>query len=175
MSINSGVCIKGQNYSHNAIDWYGKLGEVSEAEYLNWPIKWIVLFMCNLCDASPDMDIRVHEQYNIVEINHSRRYDKYEPFVSVIQAARVYFCSYPSLWKDKIYWWVVLKVKPRGVVEMPRIFAKTSCVQEPPPFQEELIEINNVEIKPPLQEVILHLSQLLLHQWCLHPLLHHLA
>ena len=29
---------------------------------------------------------------------------------------------------------------------MPRIFSKTTYVQEPPPFQEELIEIHNVEI-----------------------------
>ena len=29
---------------------------------------------------------------------------------------------------------------------MPRSFSKTTYVQEPPPFQEELIEIHNVEI-----------------------------
>ena len=35
MSINSGVCIKDQNYSHNTNDWYGQLREVVEVEYLN--------------------------------------------------------------------------------------------------------------------------------------------
>ena len=29
---------------------------------------------------------------------------------------------------------------------MPRSFSNTTYVQEPPPFQEELIEIHNVEI-----------------------------
>ena len=146
MSINSGVCIKGQNYSHNANDWYGQLREVVEVEYLNWPIKRTVLFMCDWFDPTPNMGIRVHEQYNIVEINHRRRYDKYEPFVLAMQAAQVYFCSYPSLQKDKVDWWVVSKIKPRGVVVMPRSFSKTTYVQEPPAFQEELIEIHNIEI-----------------------------
>ena len=72
MSINSGVCIKGQNYSHNADDWYGQLREVVEVEYLNWLIKRTVLFMCDWFDPTPNRGIRVHEQYNIVEINHRR-------------------------------------------------------------------------------------------------------
>ena len=49
-----------------------------EVEYLNWLIKRTVLFMCDWFDPTPNMGIRVHEQYNIVEINHRRRYDKYE-------------------------------------------------------------------------------------------------
>ena len=63
-----------------------------------------------------------------------------------MQVAQVYFCSYPSMQKYKVDWWVVKKIKPRGVVVMPRRFSKTTYVQEPPPFQEELIEIHNVEI-----------------------------
>ena len=146
MSINSGVCIKGQNYSHNVSDWYGQLRQVVEVEYLNWPIKRTVLFMCNWFDPTPNMGIRVHEQYNIVEINHRRRYDKYEPFVRAMQEAQVYFYSCTSLQKDKVDWWVVSKIKPTGVVVMPRSFSKTTYVQEPPAFQEELIEIHNIEI-----------------------------
>ena len=99
MSINSGVCIKGQNYSHNVNDWYGQLREVVEVEYLNWPFKRTVLFMCDWFDPTPNMGIRVHEQYNIIEINHRRRYDKYEPFVLAMQATQVYFCSYPKVCK----------------------------------------------------------------------------
>ena len=156
MSINSGVCIKGQNYIHNADDWYGQLREVVEVEYLNWPIKRTVLFMCDWFDPTPNRGIRVHEQYNIVEINHRRRYDKYEPFVLAIQAAQVYFCSYPSLRKDKVDWWVVSKIKPRGVVVMPRTFSKTTYMQETPPFQEELIEIHNVEINEEDQQTTLN-------------------
>ena len=93
------------------------------------------------------MATRVHEQYNIVEINHRRRYDKYEPFVLAMQAAQVFFfCSYLSFRNDKVDWWVVSKIKPRGVVVMLRSFSKTMYAQEPLPFQEELIEIQNVEI-----------------------------
>ena len=86
--------------------------------------------MCDWFDPTPNMGIRVHDQYNIL----------------VMQAAQVYFCSYPSLRKDKVDWWVASKIKPRRVVVMPRSFSKTTYVQEPPPFQEELIEIHNVEI-----------------------------
>ena len=72
MPINSGVCIKDQNYSHNANDRYGQLKEVVEVEYFNWPIKRIVLFMCDWFDPTPNMGIRVNMQYNIVEINYGR-------------------------------------------------------------------------------------------------------
>ena len=97
--------------------------------------------MCDWFDPTPNRGIRVHEQYNIVET-----FVKYEPFVLAIQAAQVYFCSYPSLRKDKVDWWVISKIKPRKVVVMPRTFSKTTYMQETPPFQEELIEIHNVEI-----------------------------
>ena len=92
------------------------------------------------------MGIRVHEQHNTIQINHRRQYDKYEPFVLTMQAAQVCFYSYPSLREDKVDWWVISKIKPRGVVVMPGSFSKTTYVQELPPFQEELIEIHNVEI-----------------------------
>ena len=144
MSTNSGVCTKGQNYSHKTNDWYGQLRKVVEVEYLNWPIKRTILFMCDWFDPTPNMGIRVHKQY------------KYEPFVLAMQATQVYFYSYPSLQKDKVDWWVVSKIKPRRVVVMPRSFSKTTYVQEPPPFQEELIEIHNVEITKEDQQVTLN-------------------
>ena len=73
-----------------------------EVEYLNWPIKRTVLFMYDWFDPTPNMSIRVHEQHNIVEIKHTRRYEKYEPFVLEMKATNVYFCSYPNLRKDKV-------------------------------------------------------------------------
>ena len=61
-----------------------------------------LLFLTLSINPTPNMGIRVHEQYNIVEKNQRRKYDKYEPFVLAMQAVQVYFCSYPSLQKDKV-------------------------------------------------------------------------
>ena len=58
--------------------------------------------MCNWFDPTPNMGIRVHEQYNIVEINHRRRYDKYESFVLEMQAAQVYFVHTKVCKKTKL-------------------------------------------------------------------------
>ncbi|XP_057994339.1 uncharacterized protein LOC131174601 [Hevea brasiliensis] len=43
-TMNSGVCIKGTNYSSNESDYYGQLIEVLRLEYPGLPIKRTVLF-----------------------------------------------------------------------------------------------------------------------------------
>ncbi|KAK1394088.1 hypothetical protein POM88_013144 [Heracleum sosnowskyi] len=38
-----------------------------------------------------------------------------------MQAMQVYFCTYPSIKRDKVDWLVVYKVKARPLVELPQI------------------------------------------------------
>ena len=43
-TMNSGVCIKGSNYSASNIDFYGRLVEILQLEYPALPIKRTILF-----------------------------------------------------------------------------------------------------------------------------------
>ena len=63
-TTNSGVCIKGE-----LMDYYGKITEILEIEYLALPIKHCVLFKCEWFDPTPNVGIKVNCAYNLVEIN----------------------------------------------------------------------------------------------------------
>ena len=49
-TMNSGVCIKGSNYSAEESDYYGQLSEVVELEYPGLENNRIVLFKCEWFD-----------------------------------------------------------------------------------------------------------------------------
>ena len=99
-SNNSGVCVKGTNYTIYEIDYYGQLQEVVELEYPGWPIKRTVLFKCEWFDITPNVGTRIHKQYKLVDVNHTRRYAQDELFVLAMQAQQVYYCTYLSLKRD---------------------------------------------------------------------------
>jgi len=97
-SNNSGVCIKGTNYSADENDYYGVLTEILELEYKgSTPIKRTVLFKCEWFDPTPNVGMKIHPQYKLVDINHRRKLRKYEPFVLAMQAAQMHYATYPSL------------------------------------------------------------------------------
>ena len=55
----------------------------------------------------------MHPTYNLIEIKHTSRYHKYDPFILAKQALQVYYSSFPSLKRDKADWSTVFKTKPR--------------------------------------------------------------
>ncbi|KAK9668336.1 hypothetical protein RND81_13G052900 [Saponaria officinalis] len=61
----------------------------------------------------------VHRNYNLVDVNHSRKYPTYDPFVLSYQVDQVYFTKYPSLKRDKDQWSAVFKTKARSNVDAP--------------------------------------------------------
>nr|GMD52480.1 uncharacterized protein LOC109179592 [Ipomoea batatas] len=138
-TMNSGVCIKGTNYSIYESDYYGQLVEVVQIEYPGLPVKRTILFKCEWFDPT-NVGMKVHSQYKLVEVNHKRRFNRYEPFVLAVQACQVYYCTYPSLCRDKLDWWAVCKIKARSEVEVPEssISSEESLVATP--FQEEITE-----------------------------------
>nr|GME09613.1 uncharacterized protein LOC109179592 [Ipomoea batatas] len=135
-TMNSGVCIKGINYSVDESDYYGRLVEVVQVEYPGLPIKRTVLFKCDWFDPT-SVGMKVHSMYKLVEVNHKRRFNRYEPFILAMQAAQVYYCTYPSLRRDKLDWWAVCKIKARSNVEVPESSISTEDSLIPAPFQEE--------------------------------------
>ncbi|KAK1394074.1 hypothetical protein POM88_013130 [Heracleum sosnowskyi] len=72
-------------------------------------------------DPTLNVGTRIQPRYNIIEVNKKKRLSVYEPFVLAMQAMQVYFCTYPSLKRDKVDWLVVCKVKARPLVELPQI------------------------------------------------------
>ena len=122
---NSGVCIKGTNYSETEGDYYGRLIEILQLEYPRLPIKRTILFKCNWFDPTVNVGMKVHKQYFLVDVNQKRKLSKDEPFILAMQAAQVYYVPYPSLRKDKSNWLAVCKVKARPVIDVPAAVDKT--------------------------------------------------
>ncbi|KAK6784475.1 hypothetical protein RDI58_017930 [Solanum bulbocastanum] len=84
-----------------------------------WPKKKIVLFRCEWFDPS-HRGTKVDHQHNIIEVNHTRKYKIYDPFIIAQNAKQVYYAPY-SLRKDKADWWVVIKSKPVGRIEIDNV------------------------------------------------------
>lgn len=80
-------------------------------------MKQLVLFNCEWFDAVMNRGVKIHKQYGIVEVRHTRRYSKYDPFILAKNAIQVYYLPYPKKIRDKVDWWVVIKTKPRGTVD----------------------------------------------------------
>ena len=122
---NSGVCIKGTNFSETESDYYGRLIEILQLEYPRLPIKWTILFKCNWFDPTVNVGMKVHKQYFLVDVNQKRKLSKDESFILAMQAAQLYYVPYPSLRKDKSNWLAVCKVKARPVIDVPAAVDKT--------------------------------------------------
>lgn len=113
-TMNYGVCVK----SHEEVNYYGILEEVIELVY-HGPLEVYktILFKCNWMDSLSGLN--VHEQYKLIEINHSKKYPKYDPFVLSYQVSQVYYAPYPSLSRGRVQWWAVFQTKARSSIETP--------------------------------------------------------
>ncbi|XP_050222348.1 uncharacterized protein LOC126672441 [Mercurialis annua] len=114
VTINSGVCVKGYLFGPAVCDFYGVLIYIIEIEYPALPTKRNVLFKCDWFDPTPNVGILVHRLYNMVEVNHRRRYNKYEPFILAKQSGQVHYMSYPRKRRDKKDWRAVCRIKARS-------------------------------------------------------------
>ncbi|XP_055959774.1 uncharacterized protein LOC130014845 [Mercurialis annua] len=119
VTMNSGVCVKGSLYGPAESDFYGVLTDIIELEYPALPIKRTVLFKCNWFDPTKKVGMLAHPRYNIVDVNHRKRYNKYEPFILAEQSDQVHYLPYPSKRRDKKDWWAVCKIKARSEIDMP--------------------------------------------------------
>ena len=119
-TMNCGVYVKGvtQNGEDN---YYGFVERIYELEYEGLP-NTIVLFYCQWYDPS-NRGTKVHPQYRIVEINMSRRYQHFDPFIIAQQARQVYYLNYPATCGRELRGWcVAIATKPRGHIEVDDIF-----------------------------------------------------
>ena len=145
---NSGVCIKGTNYSETESDYNGRLIEILQLEYPRLPIKRTILFKCNWFDPTVNVGMKVHKQYFLVDVNQKRKLSKDEPFILAMQAAQVYYVPYPSLRKDKSNWLAVCKVKARPVIDVPASVDKTVTTNIA--FQEDELVNQMLVVEQPI-------------------------
>ncbi|XP_021757024.1 uncharacterized protein LOC110722094 [Chenopodium quinoa] len=112
-TMNYGVSISNEDGG----DYFGFLEDIIELEFTGALRTYkTVLFKCNWMDSTRGMNI---DQYKLVEVNHTKKYPKYDPFVLSYQENQVYYAPYPSLKRDKAQWWDVFKTKARSVVDAP--------------------------------------------------------
>ncbi|KAK6773978.1 hypothetical protein RDI58_029217 [Solanum bulbocastanum] len=62
----------------------------------------------------------MEHQHNIIEVKHTRKYRSYDPFIIAQNAKHVYYASY-SLRRNKADWWVVIKSKLVGIIEIDNV------------------------------------------------------
>ncbi|KAM3265644.1 hypothetical protein P3L10_002638 [Capsicum annuum] len=147
--MNNGVCISDPTFS----DFYGPIKEIIEVEYRETPLKRTVLFKCEWFDPTMDVGVKKYNHYKLVDINHHRRYKKYEPFILAMQATQVCYVSYPSKKKDKDDWVAVLKIKPRNVFELPDEKIETA-VELNIPFHVEEVQVYEIDMNVATDESI---------------------
>ncbi|KAK6796336.1 hypothetical protein RDI58_004037 [Solanum bulbocastanum] len=114
---NSGFYIQGDvDGTGQTIEYYGVIHEIIKVWYLGWPKKKIVLFRCKWFDPS-HRGTKVDQQHNIIEVKHTIKYRSYDPFITAHNAKQVYYAPYP-LCMHKADWWVVIKTKHVGRIEV---------------------------------------------------------
>ncbi|KAK6803108.1 hypothetical protein RDI58_000892 [Solanum bulbocastanum] len=117
---NSGIYIQGDvDGTGQTIEYYGVIQEIIEVRYSGWPKKKIVLFRCEWFDPS-HRGTKVDYHHNIIEVKHTKKYISYDPFIIAQNAKQVYYAPYP-LHRDKADWWVVVKSKHMGRIEIDNV------------------------------------------------------
>ncbi|XP_057247422.1 uncharacterized protein LOC125492892 [Beta vulgaris subsp. vulgaris] len=112
-TMNYGVCVSNDGGS----DFFGILDDVIELKFTGALRQYnTILFKCNWMDNVRGMNI---DQYKLVEVNHTKKYPKFDPFVLSYQVSQVYFAPYPSLKRDRAQWWAVFRTKARSVIDAP--------------------------------------------------------
>ena len=86
------------------------INEILELEYVGEPLKRVVLFNCQWCDSRHLTGTRKRNHYKIIEINHTKIYERsYDPFISA-QNARKYIIYLTLENANQIRgWWLRLK------------------------------------------------------------------
>ena len=97
-----------------------------------------MLFYCEWFDPIINRGMKVHRQYDIIEIRHHRRYAKFDPFILPQHVVQVYYVPYPGRIRDKVEWWVVIKTRPRGRVD-------NDHTLEPAFQDEEMSRVNAID------------------------------
>ena len=118
-TYNNGVYVKGLSCNEFEVDYYGKLEEIVELQYHNEHNR-VFLFKYYWYDTT-DREIIVDPYYGLVKINSKARpRNVNNVFVFAKQCQQVYYTCTSFFMKDQssVDWLFILKMKPRGHVEV---------------------------------------------------------
>ena len=150
--MNSGICVKASGSGDDRLDFYGLLQEILELEYIGDPFNQkVVLFKGRWFDPTSRGTKLVHPNYDFVEVNHKKEYQKYEPFILAQQAVQVYYVDYPGAKRDRVDWWAVCKTKPHNAIE--ELWSYTT-----PSYQSDETLIPEHVIQSAVEDMPEHLS-----------------
>ena len=107
--------MKGTSDLTEESECYGIIKQIFELYYPGVVGLRIVLFRCDWYDSTMDKGVRINRS-GIVDVNRSRRYGKYDPFIFASQADQVCFISYPRLSQKNSDWYATMQMQPRGKV-----------------------------------------------------------
>ena len=96
--------------------YYGILEDIIELYYIGDNHAYeMTLFKCDWFDSINGVSI--HDTYKLIDVNHTKRHPKYDPFVLASQVTQV--CFTPCLMHDTKSkdWWVVMKMKLRLTID----------------------------------------------------------
>nr|GMD42807.1 uncharacterized protein LOC109185082 [Ipomoea batatas] len=152
---NFGVSIKGTSLSHGDSLFFGTLKEIVEVEYPNIPLKKVVLFNCEWFDPTPNTGTNLNSDSGLAEVHSRKRYRKYDPFIIAQNACQVCYIPYPRSKREKLNWWVVLNVRPRGTIDNAYKHIET--------YQQDSIHVptNDVSVVQEEVEELLHVPVVL--------------
>ena len=118
VTYNYGVCVKGVGEGDQVSeDYSGILHEIIRVEFIGEPIKKYILFNCEWFDPDVPWGLRYPKFTPYPEVNHTRRYRKFDPFIFADTATQVVYLKYPEGVPGKANWWVAIPNKHRGALE----------------------------------------------------------
>jgi len=111
-TYNCGMRVKGVGEVPR--DYYGIIQEIIRVEFTGEPIKKCVLFNYEWFDLDVPRGLRYPKFITYPDVNHTRQYRKFDPFIFADVATQVVYVKYPEGISEKANWRVAIPNKPRG-------------------------------------------------------------
>ncbi|CAH9135349.1 unnamed protein product [Cuscuta epithymum] len=110
-----------------------------------------VLFRCKWVDLT--RGVRKNSKYNMIDVKHSRVYEKNETFILAQQAAQIYYAEYPSTRQTQNPWVCACTVRPNKIISQTQhkdvdLDAFQQQFFQPPPIVETVNY--NVQLSDPI-------------------------
>ncbi|KAG2238554.1 hypothetical protein Bca52824_092219 [Brassica carinata] len=145
-TANYGVCVKGTVSSglSDEPDFYGIIRDIIELHY-HGPVELkVVVFFCDWYDSTSGRGIRRNKS-GIIDVNVTKRYGKYDPFILASQADQVCYVPYPRVTRKREQQWeAAIVIQPRGKVLVDGNLDFTAMQSE---NDSPIINVDSVEVE----------------------------
>ncbi|XP_013594978.1 PREDICTED: uncharacterized protein LOC106303189 [Brassica oleracea var. oleracea] len=125
-------------------DFYGIIRDIIELHY-HGPVELkVVVFFCDWYDSTSGRGIRRNKS-GIIDVNVTKRYGKYDPFILASQADQVCYVPYPRVTRKREQQWeAAIVIQPRGKVLVDGNLDFTAMQSE---NDSPIINVDSVEVE----------------------------